>query len=288
MTSAPGSFKRVARAVLEKAAVSLPAGAASRLASILVRQGLLARAPKDEIRKLLRECAALLPRQVLLQEARALGGTLGIQECYAQEGEDLVLARMFEEKKDGFYVDVGAHHPIRFSNTYLLYQAGWSGINIDATPGSMREFCELRPRDINIECMISSRSEPGDFYLMNEPALNTASEDVVSRLAVQSPEYHQLQRVRLQPQSLAAILDRHLPQGTEIDLLSIDVEGSDLDVLRSNDWSRYLPGMILVEGMTGALGEWNKDEIGKFLFDRGYGLIAKFYNSALFRRSVTG
>ena len=57
--------------------------------------------------------------------------------CYSQNGEDLILNRFLENKEKGFFIDVGAHHPIRFSNTYFFYKKGWSGINIDAMPGSM-------------------------------------------------------------------------------------------------------------------------------------------------------
>ena len=46
--------------------------------------------------------------------------------CYSQNGEDLILNRLFENKEKGFFIDVGAHHPIRFSNTYLFYKKGWS------------------------------------------------------------------------------------------------------------------------------------------------------------------
>jgi len=53
-------------------------------------------------------------------------------KSYSQEGEDLILLRIFEKKRIGFYVDVGSHHPFRFSNTYLFYRLGWRGINIDA------------------------------------------------------------------------------------------------------------------------------------------------------------
>src|SRR6186713_1276577 len=69
---------------------------------------------------------------------------------YSQEGEDLILKRFFSEKSGGFYVDVGAHHPKRFSNTYMFYKEGWSGINIDAMPGSMKLFNKVRSKDINL------------------------------------------------------------------------------------------------------------------------------------------
>lgn len=53
---------------------------------------------------------------------------------WSQEGEDQVLRRIFEKQAFGFYVDVGAHHPKRFLNTYVFYKSGWRGINIHAMP----------------------------------------------------------------------------------------------------------------------------------------------------------
>ena len=72
-------------------------------------------------------------------------------KIFSQNGEDLILNRLLENKSNGFFVDVGAHHPVRFSNTYLSYLNGWNGINIDAMPNSMMIFDKIRPRDINIE-----------------------------------------------------------------------------------------------------------------------------------------
>ncbi|MFT7246563.1 MAG: hypothetical protein ACI82A_003940, partial [Candidatus Azotimanducaceae bacterium] len=69
---------------------------------------------------------------------------------WSQEGEDQILRRIFEQQSTGFYVDVGAHHPKRFSNTFLFYKLGWQGINIDAMPGSMALFNRERSRDLNL------------------------------------------------------------------------------------------------------------------------------------------
>ena len=78
-------------------------------------------------------------------------------KSYSQEGEDMILMRLFENQKMGFYVDVGAHHPKRFSNTYFFYKLGWKGINVDAMPGSMTAFNRIRARDINIEKPVSNK-----------------------------------------------------------------------------------------------------------------------------------
>ena len=95
------------------------------------------------------------------------------ERSYSQEGEDRILARLFESSGQGFYVDVGAHHPMRFSNTFLFYRRGWRGVNIDATPGSMRLFDRYRSRDTNIESGVGLTTGVVPFYVFNEPALNT-------------------------------------------------------------------------------------------------------------------
>ena len=96
--------------------------------------------------------------------------------CYSQNGEDLILNQFLKIKKR-FFIDVGAHHPIRFSNTYLFYKKGWSGINIDAMPGSMYLFNKLRPKDINMERGVGLKNDQFMFYQFNESALNTFSKD---------------------------------------------------------------------------------------------------------------
>lgn len=206
------------------------------------------------------------------------------QECYSQEGEDLVIARLFDHKRDGFYVDVGAHHPIRFSNTYLLYRLGWRGINVDAAPGSMEAFRRLRQDDINIECLVSSRNEVQEFYVLNEPALSTGSLELAHQRSREDPRYAIVHTATLKPRTLASILDEYLPPGCAIDLLNVDVEGLDLDVLQSNDWARYRPSMVLAEILLSAK-ELPHDEhpLARFLYGKGYRMISRFYNVTLFQ-----
>lgn len=69
-------------------------------------------------------------------------------------------------------MDVGAHHPKRFSNTHYFYKKGWRGINIDAMPGGMRLFRKIRPKDINLEIAISDKKRVLTYYVFNDHALN--------------------------------------------------------------------------------------------------------------------
>jgi FkbM family methyltransferase len=200
---------------------------------------------------------------------------------YSQEGEDMILRRIFEEQKCGFYVDVGAHHPRRFSNTYFFYKLGWSGINIDAMPGSMRGFSRLRPRDINIECAIGNTKQLARYFVFNEPAFNSFDEKL-SRGRNTGP-YHIVQELIIPIRPLREILKEHIPYGQAVDFLTIDVEGMDLEVLLSNDWQAYRPRYILVECFNLSLYKPIEDPIYNFLSAKNYHLFAKTVHTAIFR-----
>lgn len=204
---------------------------------------------------------------------------------YSQEGEDLVLKRLFEGRKDGFYVDIGAHHPYRFSNTALFYENGWRGINIDPNPGTAIHFDRYRPRDVNLELAINNTSEPLDFYIFNEPALNTFDSEAAAE-HISSSKWELVHKISVQQKTLSEVLDRHLPQGVKIDFMTIDVEGIGYDVLTSNDWNKYLPDVVLIE----VWGDQTLKSLlsmpeSEFLSSYGYQLIAKTVNTAFFRRT---
>lgn len=262
------------KALLGRALDRLLAGLAPQLAVRLASHVLLAEGLAE---RLAPERAARL--------LRALDGSEGREraEAFAQEGEDLVLARLFGEKNTGFYVDVGAHHPMRHSNTYSFYRRGWRGINIDATPGSMVPFRRFRPRDINIECLVASDPTPRPFFLLSEPALNTASPDLARARPKEDSRFQVIEATNLTPRRLASLLDEHMPPDQAIDFMSVDVEGLDLDVLRSNEWSRYRPRFLLVELLETPLEALEQHEIVQFLGSRAYRPIAKLYNTVIFR-----
>lgn len=205
------------------------------------------------------------------------------QISFSQEGEDCILARIFEGKQKGFYVDVGAHHPQRFSNTYRFYLKGWQGINIDAMPGSMELFKQLRPKDINLEAAISDSAQVLTYYMFNEPALNSFSADIAaSRVA--STRRQLLGKRSIKTQTLAEVLDCHLPPGQKIDFLSIDVEGLDYQILLSNDWQKYRPQVVLVEELKTSLAALESGSKIAFLMQQnGYELIAKTFNTSFYK-----
>lgn len=202
------------------------------------------------------------------------------QICYAQDGEDLILARMLEGQKTGFYVDVGAHHPVRFSNTYLFYLRGWRGINIDAEPGSMQLFRKLRGRDINVECGVAGRGGLMTYFRFNEPALNTFDEGE-ARLKDKEP-YKIIEQTDVPVRRLDDLLDQYVPLGQNIDFMTVDVEGKDHEVLASNDWERFRPRYILAETLRTDILYLAECPVVKLLDGVGYKPVAKAYNTTFF------
>ena len=201
---------------------------------------------------------------------------------WSQEGEDMVLCRIFEKKNSGFYVDIGAHHPKRFSNTYAFYQKGWSGINIDAMPGSMRLFHKWRPRDINLEIGIGQIAGSFDYYIFNESALNGFSSQLSEEREKEDNLYYIKDIIKVDVFPLKDVLDKHI-DGKSIDFLSVDVEGLDLEVLQSNDWSKYRPKYVLAEMLKSSLHDLETDPVVQFMNECGYIIYAKQVNTVFFR-----
>jgi FkbM family methyltransferase len=200
---------------------------------------------------------------------------------YSQEGEDMVVRRLFDGLAEGFYIDVGAHHPMRFSNTCYFCQRGWRGINIDPDPNAMVEFRRVRPGDINLTLGVSD--EPGmlRYHVFNDSALNTFDETLAaerSRLA----EYRLLSQWEVPVRRLDDILSSYLRQGQTIDLMSVDTEGYDLKVLRSNDWERFRPRCVLVEALKTSLQGLEENPIHEQMTTQGYELFAKTVNTMIY------
>lgn len=207
-----------------------------------------------------------------------------VNRSWSQEGEDMVLRRIFEKKTNGFYVDVGAHHPKRFSNTYLFYRKGWSGINIDAMPGSMTAFNRMRPRDTNIEAGISDTEGTLDYYVFNEPALNGFSSELSVQRDHADSSFHVKQVIKVKVQPLYQLFAQHV-KDRSIDFMSVDVEGLDLQVLKSNDWNKYRPQYVLAEVLNSSLTNLSQHPIAELMIQNGYEIYAKQVNTVFFRNT---
>jgi len=200
---------------------------------------------------------------------------------YSQMGEDMVLRYFIEQQKKykGFYVDVGAHHPFRFSNTAYFYKQGWRGINVEASPDLIAAFRRFRRRDINLNMAVGTFAQSLTFYIFNEQALNTFNKDI----AITRPDkYKIIKTIEIPQVGLVDIFDKYLLPNQKIDFLSVDVEGLDLDVLKSNDWTKYIPQHILVESEIN-LNYPQQNETYNYLAGLNYELVAKTKQTLIFR-----
>ena len=225
---------------------------------------------------------AILPLSVVRWLGNVVSSSGGryLRESYSQEGEDLILERVFENQDTGFYVDVGAHHPRRFSNTFLFYKRGWHGINIEPNPDALKLFERHRKKDINLGFGVADTEGQLSYFMFNEPALN--SFDRVLSEQRQDHRYRIIETKSISVRRLSGILAEFMPDQTPIDFMSIDVEGFDLQVLQSNDWTRFRPACVLVESPGFDPGKPQGEPIHSFLEQQNYGLFAKTFNTLLY------
>ena len=198
---------------------------------------------------------------------------------YSQFGEDIYVTKMFP-KKDGIYVDVGAHHPKRYSNTYLLHKKGWRGVNIDPNPHTIALFNRARPKDVNLCTGIGNTEGELTYYQFSDPAVNTFSKLEADKwMGKDWITFLGTKKVRIQ--TLAHALS-DISLDAPIDLLDIDTEGMDLEVLESNDWSVFVPKTIIVESSGFDAAEPHSHPIYQYLTKKGYALKAFIGPSLIF------
>ena len=165
---------------------------------------------------------------------------------YSQSAEDLVLQQVLGSRM-GFYIDVGAHHPSRFSVTRLLYQSGWSGINVDANPDIAKLFKRERPRDKFIWAAIGN-SAHYEFFQFMEPAISTTNNSWKDRFEAEGNSV--INEIQVPGLRLFDLI-RKLPEDQEVDLLNIDIEGSDFDAFQSLNLSelpsKKIPKFLVLE-----------------------------------------
>jgi FkbM family methyltransferase len=202
------------------------------------------------------------------------------QSSYSQCGEDMIV-RFYLNKKRGYYVDIGAYHPIKISNTYHFFKKGWKGINIDGSKEGIDLFKKRRPNDINLNLFIGKDDgKYVDFFVFKNRELNTGKEEALELIK----KYHNetpIKKERILMNSLSTVLDKYLPKNQEIDLLNIDVEGLDLEVLTSNNWEKYRPFILLIEDHK-SIYDFLDSPIHKYLYNLEYKLGGFSMHSYIF------
>lgn len=199
---------------------------------------------------------------------------------YSQFGEDVLLDQIIHPRcRSGVYVDVGAYHPTKFSNTYFLYRRGWRGVNIDLDPIKIEAFRLARPRDINICAAVSDQRRVVTAYTASRYDLgSTIDPDTARRQSGLLKTRH------VETRTLDEILAGTPYAGTRIDLLCIDAEGHDWPVLQSLDLAVYQPSIVVIESHLDSIEQIVNDAPYRHLAAQGYRLCSWIHLSLVFRR----
>jgi FkbM family methyltransferase len=204
---------------------------------------------------------------------------------YAQAGEDLIIdfAARAMRIEDMTYLDIGAHHPIQYSNTYLFYKRGFRGVLVEPDPELMATIKRARPRDICIEAGIGlETTTAAPFYVMSTRTLNTFSEPEARRYEAMGTQ--RIDKIIQTPLiMLNEILSKHF-KDTPPTMLSVDVEGLDYEILSTLDLTTRRPPIVCVETLQySETREELKDlRITQFLLDNGYFAYGDTYINTIF------
>ena len=186
---------------------------------------------------------------------------------YSQRFEDLYLMRCFGDRADGFYIDIGAGHPVFDNVSFAFYLKGWTGITVEPNPALARLGRAVRPRDRMLEAVVGAKQGETTFYVVNEfHGFSTTIADNAGAALTQFGKG--ASAITVPVTTLAALCAEHEP--TSIDFLKIDMEGAEADVLFSGDWERFRPKIIVVEALAPytQLPAWDAWE--PYLAERGY------------------
>ncbi len=193
------------------------------------------------------------------------GRKLYQKQYYSQFGEDVILQNLMSNYT-GQYLDIGSGHPVRGSNTFGLYQKGWSGITIDPISANIELARKCRPRDTSIMALCGFTNEETPFWEYEPYELSTMMQDRVNELGRQG--INPIRSYFLTTKSLSSLGVRATPLDPFI--LSIDVEGAEMDVLNGNNWDQFTPPIIVIEEHT---PPWTKvSEVNQILRAKGYEL----------------
>ena len=207
------------------------------------------------------------------------------RKSYSQDGEDKILKEIFKNKKSGLYVDVGCYHPIELSNTALLYNRGWKGINIDISEYSIKLFNFLKPDDINLNLAVSNFKGYTDIFYQKKLSKISTIDKQKSHKIFQG----KINTKKIFCKTLTEIINDSIHKGKNIDFLNIDAEGHDLEVLQSLNFKEYKPQVICIEIFPDQ-GDFKNFNLKmtpeyKFLLDKNYRLHWSGFFSHIFKKN---
>lgn len=203
---------------------------------------------------------------------------------YSQLAEDTLIDSIFSALgiHQPTYIDIGAHAPIYLSNTYLFYRKGSRGVCVEPNPLLYKNIQKKRKRDIclNMGVGISAATE-ASFYIMTSSTLSTFSKEDAERMVSYGRE--KIEEIITVPLiSFDEIVKKYLRACPN--LVSLDVEGLDLAILKTIDFSIYRPEVFCVETLTYTEDNFEEKITSTidFMVSKGYLIYADTYVNTIF------
>lgn len=197
---------------------------------------------------------------------------------YANAGEDMALRKIFKRRivdgLGGLYVDVGCAAPVSLSNTFLFYCLGWRGLCIDPNPVAPPYWKEMRPEDVFISAAVGEQEGSAKLF---QHKTNLGMHQISDVLP--SSEFDDVP-INVPMRRLDTLFAQHIGDKA-IQFMDVDVEGVELSVLRSNDWSRWRPEALIIEDHNFDMLEPRRSEVIAYLMDQGYRLDSKVANNII-------
>lgn len=170
---------------------------------------------------------------------------------FSQSGEDSIIKYIFgtlgRQVRNCTYLDLGANHAMRLSNTYSFYSQGARGVLIEANPALARELTEQRPEDIVVnKCIAEKSDEKLDFYIMNGDGLSTTDYQSAQNFIKENPALAITSTVTVDSVTIDEIINKYFPEKAP-DIMNIDIEGMELAVLKMTDFEKFRPLIIICE-----------------------------------------
>lgn len=202
----------------------------------------------------------------------ALSGKFKI--LFSQFGEDALVYLRFPKGFVGTYLDIGAYHPFKFSNTAKLWMLGWNGVNVDANRASIKLFSRVRPHDINIWAAVVPQVE--------RDAVDTVSFtdcdkiNAVGHIVDASARTHQVPAISL------GELCQHFSQ--PVDFMNVDIEGLDEAIIGDEAFLTLAPRLLAIEQHGHDIAEIMRRPSTLRLIEEGYSLVSRCEITSLFLR----
>ena len=209
----------------------------------------------------------------------------GVRLVGSQGGEDLIIEHFLSNEKNGFYVDIGANDPIRLNNTLLFHNKGWTGINIEPNPSKKWLFKLFRGKDINLNIGVGPEKTEMDFYVFDPSIFSTFDKNSAEEYKKMGHLVLNILKIPVFP--LKDVLEKYAVD-KEIDIMSLDTEGYDMQVLSSNDWKKFRPHFIILETLEyreGNKGKKLNDTYDKYMNGIGYNKVADTYINTIYEKS---